>query len=137
MTCERLGAAEARAHTALDAAARALASELQVAQDASAAACVRQREGGRGAGVPRAAGGGALAARAGGREHEAAVELREREWLVARERAAAQAEERRLCGQRAQLAAEEQRVRASRLKEEAQRAVAASERRAPDEGEHT
>ena len=88
--------------------------------------------------MPRAAGGGALTARAGGREHEAAAELRERERLVARERAAAQAEERRLCGQRAQLAAEEQRVRASRLKEEAQRmAVAASERRAPDEGEHT
>ena len=55
-----------------------------------------------------------------------------------REQLAAQTEERRLRGQRAQLATEEQRVRASRLKEEAQRtAVATSERRAPDEGEHT
>ena len=44
MTCERLSAAEAQAHTALDAAARALAAELRVAHDASAAACVRQRE---------------------------------------------------------------------------------------------
>ena len=44
MTCERLSAAEARAHTALDAAARALAAELRVAHDASAAACVRQPE---------------------------------------------------------------------------------------------
>jgi hypothetical protein len=88
--------------------------------------------------VPRAAGGGAVTTRARGREHEATAELHERERLVARERAAAQAEEHRLRKQRAQLATEEQRVHASRLKEEAQRtAVAASERRAPDEGEHT
>ena len=44
MTCERLSAAEARAHTALDAAARALAAELRMAHDTSAAACVWQRE---------------------------------------------------------------------------------------------
>jgi hypothetical protein len=64
--------------------------------------------------VPHAAGGGALAARAGGREHEAAAQLQEWERLVARERALAQAEEHRLHGQRAQLATEEQRVGASR-----------------------
>ena len=44
MTWERLSAAEARAHTALDAAARSLAAGLLVAHCASAAACVRQRE---------------------------------------------------------------------------------------------
>ena len=44
MVWERLSAAEVRAHMALDAAARALAAELRVARNASAAACVRQRE---------------------------------------------------------------------------------------------
>ena len=128
---ERLSAAEARAHAALDAAARALAAELRVAHDASAAACVRQREEAE-AQVRRVRQAEAHAQRElERRQHEAAAELRERERLVARERAAAQAEERRLRGQRAQLAAEEQRVGASRQEVEAQRAaVAASERRA-------
>ena len=44
MMWERLSAAEVRAHMALDAAARALAAELLVARNASAAACVRQRD---------------------------------------------------------------------------------------------
>ena len=79
--------------------------------------------------MPRAAGGGAHAARAGGRQHEAVAELREWERLVVRERAAMQAEERWLRGQRVQLAAEEQRVGASKQEVEAQRtAIAASER---------
>jgi hypothetical protein len=81
--------------------------------------------------VPRAAGGGALTARVGGRQHKATDKLRERERLVAHERAAAQAEERWLRVQRARLAAEKQRMGASRLEEEVQRAaVAASERSA-------
>ena len=44
MMWERLSAAEVRAHMALDTAARALAAELRVAHDASAAACARKRE---------------------------------------------------------------------------------------------
>jgi hypothetical protein len=44
MMWERLSAAEVRAHMALDAAACALAAKLRVAHNASAAACVRQRE---------------------------------------------------------------------------------------------
>ena len=42
MTWKRLSAAEVRAHTALNAVARALAAELRVAHNASAAACVQQ-----------------------------------------------------------------------------------------------